>query len=188
MPTTDTQAEPAPARRRVRLLPVLMAVLAVLTGAWFALRRRAPALPAFPAEARPGPGTTARPPTPAPASGRVDVAAAPPVEPAPVEPAPVEPAPVEPVPAEPVPAGSPTAVAEPVQPSAAASAASEELQRVSGIGRRSAEALVAAGIDGLDRLAATDDATLVVALEAAGLRRSPTLSAWASQARRLTQE
>lgn len=58
---------------------------------------------------------------------------------------------------------------------------------MSGIGHRSAEALVAAGIDSLDRLAATDDAGLVAALEVAGLGRSTTLSSWASQARRLSR-
>lgn len=166
MASTDTlAAEPAPRRRRARLLSLLVTVLvtatAVVTGAWFALRRRDPALPTYPAEAGPGPGTTARP-TPA---------APPAVPPEPVEPE---------VPEVPV--------TEPVVPgSTAASTGSQDLQRVSGVGRRSAEALVAAGIDTLDRLAGSDDATLVAALEAAGLRRSPTLSSWASQARRLTQ-
>jgi|GEM_PF-5270520 len=127
---------------------MLLTVMAVGVGAWFALRRRAPALPAFVEETRPA--------TPVPsASGPTTV--------------------------------TPVPEADPVSPTApdGAGQAAEELRRVSGIGRRSAEALVVSGVDSLDRLAGTDDASLVAALDAAGLQRSATLSSWASQARRL---
>jgi predicted flap endonuclease-1-like 5' DNA nuclease len=61
----------------------------------------------------------------------------------------------------------------------------EALLAVSGIGRRSAAALAAAGIGDLRALADADTDTLARALEGAGLRRSPTLASWPTQARRL---
>jgi predicted flap endonuclease-1-like 5' DNA nuclease len=89
----------------------------------------------------------------------------------------------DPVPAEePVPATSrrrsvPSAAPVPQQ--------GEALLAVSGIGRRSAAALAAAGIGDLRALADADTDTLARALEGAGLRRSPTLASWPTQARRL---
>lgn len=63
----------------------------------------------------------------------------------------------------------------------------QALLAVSGIGQRSAAALAAAGIGDLVTLAASDPTTLADALATAGLRRSPTLSAWPAQARRLLE-
>lgn len=62
------------------------------------------------------------------------------------------------------------------------------LLAVSGIGQRSAAALAAAGIGDLVTLAASDPSTLAHALATAGLRRSPTLTAWPAQARRLLED
>lgn len=64
-------------------------------------------------------------------------------------------------------------------------AAVAELSRVSGLGRRSAEALVAGGVRTLADLAARTDDELAAVLDAAGVRRSTTLATWPSQARRL---
>ena len=61
----------------------------------------------------------------------------------------------------------------------------EQLVRVSGLGRRSAEALVQAGITSLEALAVSDGAALGEALDAAGVKRSATLATWPQQARRL---
>lgn len=61
----------------------------------------------------------------------------------------------------------------------------EELARVSGLGRRSAEALVAAGVTSLGELADSDDTALAAALDAAGLPHATTMSSWPGQAGRL---
>ncbi len=73
----------------------------------------------------------------------------------------------------------------PAPPARPGGAGLDELVRVSGLGRRSAEALVVAGIASLADLAGADDATIGGALDAAGVRRSATLSTWANQARHL---
>lgn len=169
----------APGRRRGRVLSLIVTALAVGVGAWFALRRRAPALPTSAQEAapaggvRPGTATDAAPDTASDTASDTSASDASGSDPAAAD------------------ASATDAVAHTADadtPGAEASEtdrASEELQRVSGIGRRSADALVAAGIDSLDRLADSDDATLVAALEAADVPRAVTLSSWASQARRL---
>ena len=156
-PPAPPASETEPRRRRGALLSLLVTVLALGAGAWFVLRTRATALPAYVSESKPGPGTTARPAPPGPS-------------------------------ADPLPSADQVPSADPVPsdaPGVDASPAAEELMRVSGIGRRSADALVVAGVGSLEELATCDDARLVAALEAAGVRRSPTLSSWAPQARRL---
>lgn len=62
-----------------------------------------------------------------------------------------------------------------------------ELSRVSGLGRRSAEALVAGGVTTLAELAGRSDEELAAVLDAAGVQRSTTLATWPSQARRLLE-
>ena len=89
----------------------------------------------------------------------------------------------------------PTALAEPTAPAGpsetgeidggADGAGLEALVRVSGLGRRSAEALVVAGIVSLRALAASEVPALGEALDAAGVKRSATLATWPQQARRL---
>jgi predicted flap endonuclease-1-like 5' DNA nuclease len=205
----ETPAARGP-RTTARVLSALLSAAAVGIGAWFALRRRRPAMPAFADEARPAspvrsaPRTTTAPETGTPGASTAAAStpgastpgasspAATPRDPVPAE-APVgedsrhagrtsRPAP-DPVPAEePVPATSrrrsvPSAAPVPQQ--------GEALLAVSGIGRRSAAALAAAGISDLRALADADTDTLARALEGAGLRRSPTLASWPTQARRL---
>jgi predicted flap endonuclease-1-like 5' DNA nuclease len=205
----ETPAARGP-RTTARVLSALLSAAAVGIGAWFALRRRRPAMPAFADEARPAspvrsaPRTTTAPETGTPGASTAAAStsgastpgasspAATPRDPVPAE-APVgedsrhagrtsRPAP-DPVPAEePVPATSrrrsvPSAAPVPQQ--------GEALLAVSGIGRRSAAALAAAGIGDLRALADADTDTLARALEGAGLRRSPTLASWPTQARRL---
>jgi predicted flap endonuclease-1-like 5' DNA nuclease len=60
-----------------------------------------------------------------------------------------------------------------------------ELTRVQCIGARSAAALEAAGMDGLEALAAATPAEVSDALAAGGLRRSTTYATWPGQAREL---
>ncbi|WP_380168057.1 hypothetical protein [Jannaschia sp. R86511] len=184
-PSTPQAPEPAPGRRRGALASLLAAVLVVGVGLWFTLRRRDPALPAFVDEARPstGTGTTSRPvPAQSPDAAVPEAAEASAGTPVPAAAPSVAPAAAEPEPS--LAAPEPTAVPEPPDASVRTG---EDLLRVQGIGRRSADALVAAGIDSLAVLATSDDAAVLAALEAAGLRRSPTLSSWAAQARRLSQ-
>ena len=158
----------------------LALLLSVLIGAAFALRRRRPALPA-----------STEPPRPTPATGRHAAPAAgseaPPSTEAPATPQ-SEP-PVPPVPTEPT---EPTGPSAPAGPSGtgeidggADGAGLEELVRVSGLGRRSAEALAVAGIVSLRALAASEVPALGEALDAAGVKRSATLATWPQQARRL---
>lgn len=149
--------EPGTGRRRSLLWSMTSVLFCLGVGAWFVLRRRSPALPAFVQEAGPGPeATTAPSPQVTAPETPAEPAAEPPAEPA----------------AEPVPVGD-------------ADAQAEELARVSGLGRRSAEALVAAGIRSLAELAAADDEALGAALDAAGLPHATTMSSWPGQARRL---
>lgn len=176
----------APGRRRGRVLSLIVTALAVGVGAWFALRRRAPALPTSAQEAapaggvRPGTATDGASDTSASDTSGSDTSGS---DTSASDASGSDPAAAD--------ASATDAVAHTADadtPGAEASEtdrASEELQRVSGVGRRSADALVAAGIDSLDRLADSDDATLVAALEAADVPRAVTLSSWASQARRL---
>lgn len=84
----------------------------------------------------------------------------------------------------PGPTGSPEGAAAPDADTPEAAAVAE-LSRVSGLGRRSAEALVAGGVRTLADLAARTDDELAAVLDAAGVRRSTTLATWPSQARRL---
>lgn len=63
----------------------------------------------------------------------------------------------------------------------------DQLLRVSGLGRRSAQALVVVGISSLADLADSDVPALGAALDAAGVTRSATLATWPSQAQRLLQ-
>ena len=144
-------------RRRARWLGWIVVTLSVVVGAAFAMRRRRPALPAFVPQAPP-PSAAGRHAAPVPVAPRLD-------------PGPRTPAVVEPV-AQPV--------AQPV-----AGAGREQLIRVSGLGRRSAEALVLAGIASLEALAASDAPALRAALDAAGVKRSATLATWPQQAQRL---
>jgi predicted flap endonuclease-1-like 5' DNA nuclease len=58
----------------------------------------------------------------------------------------------------------------------------DELERIEGIGPRIAEALRAGGIRTFARVAATDQDELRAALTAAGLRFTPSLRTWATQA------
>lgn len=187
-----------PPRRRARIASALVALVLLVAAAWFALRRRRPAMPAWVEQGEPGPPRPAHPspavePSPAPRP-RPDAPSSPPVpdvtspepEPAPEpesestpEPTP-EPAP-EPAPQPTTGAGalSPTRGERQPGPGVA------ELTKVSGLGRRSAEALVVAGITSLADLAASDDERLGAAMDDAGVRRSTTLSTWPGQARRL---
>lgn len=182
-PEPDETAARGP-RTTARVLSALLSAAAVGIGAWFALRRRRPALPAFADEARPAsplrpaPRTTAAPPTsPPPAPARQPEATP-------------EPSATPEPEATPEP-GSSDDAAPPPGPAApdpvATGPRGEALLAVSGIGRRTAAALAAAGITDLRALADTDTDTLAAALEAVGLRRSPTLATWPAQARRLLE-
>lgn len=146
----------------------LVLVLAVLAGVVFLLRGRRPALPA----PTPTPSVS-QAPAPAPATAPVPAAttdaAVTPGAPAP----------------SPSPEPNPEPHPDPAPPARPDGAGLDELVRVSGLGRRSAEALVVAGIASLADLAEADDATLGAALDAAGVRRSATISSWPNQARRL---
>jgi len=134
----------------------LLVCLAV--GAWTALQRR---------------GTTAPAPPDVPHAPTVPAPAAPAAAPASPAAAPA----------------SPEAPAGPAAPGPTADGGTdarvEELARVSGLGRRSAEALVVAGITSLGELADSDDTALAGALDAAGLPHATTMSSWPGQARRL---
>jgi len=162
-------------RRRARWLGWIVVTLSVLVGAAFALRRRRPALPAFVPQAPP-PSAAGRHAAPVPVAPRLD-------------PGPRTPAVVEPV-AQPDAPPLAQSVAQPLaQPVAqpVAGAGREQLTRVSGLGRRSAEALVLAGIASLEALAASDAPALRAALDAAGVKRSATLATWPQQAQRLLE-
>lgn len=204
----ETPAARGP-RATARVLSALLSAMAVGVGAWFALRRRRPALPAFADEARPASPVRSVPRSttaPAPAATSRAPGSQAGITPAATAPGPT---PRDPVPAEaPVgedsrhagrtsrPAPDPVPAEEPVPATShrrsGSSAASvpqqgEALLAVSGIGRRSAAALAAAGIADLGALADADTDTLARALEGAGLRRSPTLASWPTQARRLVE-
>ncbi|MBC8171585.1 MAG: F0F1 ATP synthase subunit gamma, partial [Anaerolineae bacterium] len=58
----------------------------------------------------------------------------------------------------------------------------DDLTKIEGIGPKMFAALVGAGIDTFAKLAATDENTLRAAIEAAGMKFSPTLSTWSQQA------
>lgn len=58
----------------------------------------------------------------------------------------------------------------------------DDLTRIEGIGPKMSEALQAAGITTFEELATADEETLRSAIEAAGMRFSPSLSTWAVQA------
>ena len=167
------QPDPAP-RRRVSWLGWLALTLSVLIGAAFALRRRHPALPALPASTEPPRPTSATGRHAAPAAGSE---ASPSTEP------PATPQSVPTVPTEPTAPAGPSETGE--IDGGADGAGLEALVRVSGLGRRSAEALVVAGIVSLRALAASEVPALGEALDAAGVKRSATLATWPQQARRL---
>ncbi|GAB4509806.1 MAG: hypothetical protein OHK0046_05460 [Anaerolineae bacterium] len=61
--------------------------------------------------------------------------------------------------------------------------AGDDLTRIEGIGPKMADALRSAGISTFTQLAQADEATLRTAIEAAGMRFSPSLTTWAEQAR-----
>lgn len=61
-------------------------------------------------------------------------------------------------------------------------AAGDDLTRIEGIGPKMSSALVAAGIDTFSKLAASSEAELTAALEAAGLRFAPSMLTWSRQA------
>lgn len=179
------QLDRAP-RRQAPWLGWVVLTMSVLVGAAFALRRRQPALPALPAavEQRRPPSAAGRRGAPVPAPPRLEhgpgrgAVFEPAVEPV-FEPV-FEPT-VEPV-SEPVSEPDVPPVARPVM-----GVGREQLVRVSGLGRRSAEALVLAGIASLEALAASDGQALGDALDAAGVQRSATLATWPRQARRLLE-
>jgi predicted flap endonuclease-1-like 5' DNA nuclease len=192
-------------RRRAGFLTWAGVVVAVVLAAAFALRGRRPAVPAFLAQQRPA----ADPPAPpavlppedsehgAPPRSRhlatpspeplVEPVAEPAIEPVigsvsePVSEPVLEPV-LEPVP-EPV--AEPVVAPVPAPPAGRAGGGLSQLVRVSGLGRRSAEALVVAGIASLEALAASDPAALAAALDAAGVKRSATLATWPQQAAKL---
>lgn len=190
-PTPAPTSAPTPRSRRCgRLLPVLLTLLGLVVGAVVALRRRRPAMPAWIEQERPQPSPAPRAaPTPVqPATQAPDPTPTPEPEPSAV-PAPApDPAPLEVASPQATPTPQPVPQPTPAPPGGGArpGRAVAELTRVSGLGRRSAEALVVAGITSLDDLADADDARLGAAMDAAGVRRSATMSTWASQARRLT--
>ena len=74
-----------------------------------------------------------------------------------------------------VPVAEPLVASEPV-------IAPDNLQRIEGIGPKISVALIAAGIETYQKLAATDEATLSGALRQSGLRFAPSLPTWSSQA------
>jgi len=58
----------------------------------------------------------------------------------------------------------------------------DDLTVIEGIGPKMSAALVAAGIDTYVKLAASDEAALLKAIEAAGMRLAPALPSWPEQA------
>lgn len=207
----DDEPDRSRGRRRARLLVWLGVLVPVVIAAAFVLRGRRTALPAFVEQRRPDPvqtggptalprATTAPEPdrtpaprhraAPSPAAGPAvePVAAVPTAQPVvePVAEPTAEPV-TEPV-AEPLsaPTAEPAAVPAVTTPSPSGRGAGlAQLVRVSGLGRRSAEALVVAGIASLEDLAAADPTALAAALDAAGVKRSATVTSWPQQAARL---
>lgn len=179
-----------PPRRRARIASAVVALVCVVAGAWFALRRRRPAMPAWVEQGEPGPPRPAQPsptvePSPAPRprpeppaspSSAGVTASEPTLDQTPEPERTPEPAP---------PAASAGGVLPPTRAERQPGPGVTELTRVSGLGRRSAEALVVAGITSLADLAASDDERLGTAMDDAGVRRSTTMSTWPGQARRL---
>ena len=185
-----------PPRRRARLASALLSVLAglgVVVGAWAVLRRRAPQLPVFVEEARPAPAPRPTPsprptptptPTPSPRPQPAPPAPSPPPDPGPVGTRGGPRGAGDPV-ADPVDDPVADPVARPVDGPQVDPATGAELLAVSGIGRRSAQALAAGGIT---TLAAAGRGRRRDARGRPRGRRAaplPTLSSWPTQARRL---
>ncbi|WP_336923907.1 hypothetical protein [Aquipuribacter sp. SD81] len=80
---------------------------------------------------------------------------------------------------------APPSLATATAPESATASVGDDLTRVQGVGTRSAEALAAAGIGDLRALSEASAAQVGDALDAAGLRRSPTFATWPGQARDL---
>ncbi|MCU0511908.1 MAG: hypothetical protein MUE40_04980 [Anaerolineae bacterium] len=78
--------------------------------------------------------------------------------------------------------GTPAPVA-PEKPAPKAVAAGDDLTVIEGIGPKMAAALNAAGLNTYDKVASSTEDALRGAIEAAGMRLSPTLSTWPAQAR-----
>lgn len=70
----------------------------------------------------------------------------------------------------------------PVKTTVAKTGVADDLTRIEGIGPKMSAALIAAGIDTFAKLAAADEVTLRGAIEAAGMKFSPTLVSWSQQA------
>lgn len=71
----------------------------------------------------------------------------------------------------------------PAKPARKAKPAGDDLTVIEGVGPKMSAALVAAGLDTYEKIAASDETTLRMAIEAAGMRLSPQLPTWAEQAR-----
>lgn len=67
-------------------------------------------------------------------------------------------------------------------PAPRASSGSDELTRLEGIGPKTAEALIAAGLDTFEKIAAASEDDFKAAMEAAGLNFTPSMESWAEQA------
>jgi predicted flap endonuclease-1-like 5' DNA nuclease len=110
------------------------------------------------------------------------------VEPEPEPVAEPEPEPVAVVETEPEPEPQPEPAAEPepvavIEPAPVAEPEpADNLQRVEGIGPKTANVLVASGIRTYKQLADCDQATLGATLRGAGLRFTPSMSTWSTQA------
>ncbi len=118
-------------------------------------------------------------PAPAPVPPPVDEKAAPP----PSAPAPVTPP--EPAATPVVEVPPPTKEAKPAKRASkakSASAQADDLKIVEGIGPKMEKALNAAGITTFAQLAASTDAQIHAAIEAAGMRFAPSVPTWAKQA------
>jgi predicted flap endonuclease-1-like 5' DNA nuclease len=104
----------------------------------------------------------------------------------------VEPAPApSPAPraAAPTPPPAPTPRPEPDAPvpatdtAMAASAGSDDLTRIEGIGPKIASILLEAGIDSFAKLAAMSEEAVLATIKAGGLRITPSVNSWAEQAK-----
>ncbi len=78
--------------------------------------------------------------------------------------------------------GGANALEQADRPSSAAAAGADDLTSIEGIGPKMRKALQAAGIMTFRQLANASEATLRAAIEAAGMRLSPSLTTWAEQA------
>lgn len=91
-----------------------------------------------------------------------------------------------PKPAKPAPKLEPVAKTEPVEPEPEVEAESEprqpdDLTKIEGIGPKMSKALITAGIDTFEKLAATSEDVLRQAITDAGMRLAPSLGTWAEQ-------